>query len=456
MRLTVSEVVEAVQGQLFNSIAGEIEIASVEFDTRNIQQGSLFVPLKGNRDGHDFIQNAFDDGAILTFSDRKIDSTIPFILVEDTNKALQDLASFYLKKVNPKVVAITGSNGKTTTKDMNAAVANTVYETYKTQGNYNNGIGLPYTILSMEETVEVLILEMGMDHKGEIELLSKIGQPDIAAITLIGESHIEHLGSRQGIAEAKMEIVTGLKNNGVLIIPSNEPLLTPLVEEIKQKVLTFQLEGSADISAEILEEHKNQTTFKTSLYPEIIFSIPVLGKYNISNALIAILVGRELDIPVAKIQAGLAHFDLTKNRTEWLETNNGIAILSDVYNANPTAMNLVLDSFSKIDTKGGKVLVLGDMLELGEGSQGMHESVAEHIDPSAIAEVYLYGEQMTYLYEKLAKTFSSEKLHHFNKNEKEKLMAQLGQNVVYSDTVFLKASNGMGLREVVDYLLNNH
>lgn len=456
MKLTVSEVVEAVQGKLFNVIGSGTEITSVEFDTRKIQQGSLFVPLKGNRDGHDFIQNAFDDGAILTFSDRELTSDVPFILVEDTNKALQDLASFYLKKVSPKVVAITGSNGKTTTKDMNAAVASTMYETYKTQGNYNNGIGLPYTILSMKETVEVLILEMGMDHKGEIELLSKIGQPDIAAITLIGESHIEHLGSRLGIAEAKMEIVTGLKSDGVLIIPGNEPLLTPLVEDVKQKVLTFQLEGSADISAEILEENKNETTFKTNLYPEIIFSIPVLGKYNVSNALIAILVGQELEIPVEKIQAGLAHFDLTKNRTEWLETSKGLAILSDVYNANPTAMNLVLDSFSKVETKGNKLVVLGDMLELGEGSQVMHESVASHIDPTAITEVYLYGEQMTYLYEKLKETFPAEKLHHFNKNEKEKLMAQLGQNIVYSDTVFLKASNGMGLREVVDYLLNNH
>ncbi|MEG2707999.1 MAG: UDP-N-acetylmuramoyl-tripeptide--D-alanyl-D-alanine ligase, partial [Vagococcus sp.] len=376
MRLKAKEIEQAVRGKLSSNVSFDTVITHVEFDTRKVSEGTLFVPLKGNRDGHDFISNAFEEGATLTLSDRDLEGDFPYILVEDTQKALQDLAKYYLIQVNPKVAAITGSNGKTTTKDMTAAVLGSFYQTYKTQGNYNNEIGLPYTILNMPKETEALVLEMGMDRKGDIELLSSIGRPNVAAITMIGESHIEYLGSRQGIAEAKMEIVSGLKEKGTLIVPSEEELITPLLANVTQKVLRFGLNDSADVSAKILEEGREKTTFTTPLYPDVIFSIPVLGQYNVGNALIAILIGTELGVPVEKIQKGLANFDLTKNRTEWLETAKGMSLLSDVYNANPTAMTLVLDSFSKIETTGRKLVVLGDMLELGEGSRGMHESVS--------------------------------------------------------------------------------
>ena len=456
MKVSIQEIVTAVSGMLVGDISPETNITSVEFDTRKVVEGTLFIPLKGARDGHDFIDNAFENGATITFSERELESNVPYIKVENTLKAFQEMAAFYLKKINPKVAAITGSNGKTTTKDMTAAVMNTTYTTHKTQGNYNNEIGLPYTIMSMNETTEVLVLEMGMDRKGDIELLSQIGEPDVAAVTLIGESHIEHLGSRKGIAEAKMEIVTGLKPNGTVIVPSDEPLLSPILEKVSQKIIRFGFGPSADVSATILKELKNQTTFTTTLYPDRVFSIPVLGKYNVNNALIAILIGKELGVTADNIQKGLAEFDLTKNRTEWLETNKGIAILSDVYNANPTAMNLVLDSFSKIETSGKKKVVLGDMLELGHESKQMHESVASHLDPNLIDEVYLYGEEMTALYEKLMSVFVAEKVYLFKKEEKETLMNTLNENLQSTDTVFLKASNGMGLKEVVDYLLKNH
>lgn len=456
MELSIKEVVTAVDGQLVGPISENERVISVEFDTRKVSEGALFVPLKGNRDGHDFIETAFENGATITLSDRKLEKKVPYIQVEDTQIALQKLATFYLKKINPKVAAITGSNGKTTTKDMTAAVLSTHYKTYKTQGNYNNEIGLPYTILSMNESTEVLVLEMGMDRKGDIELLSTIGCPDVAAVTLVGESHIEHLGSRQGIAEAKMEIVSGLKRGGTLIVPSNEPLIVPMLKEITQKAITFGLDTEANMSAVILEELKNKTTFKTTLYPEVIFSIPVLGKYNVNNALIAILIGNELGVPWEKIQKGLANFDLTKNRTEWLETPKGMAILSDVYNANPTAMNLVLESFSKIETLGEKKVVLGDMLELGKESKQMHESVAEHLHPELISDVYLYGSEMASLFNALEGKFPEDCLHLFEKDEKEELKQALEKNLITSDTVFLKGSNGMGLKEIVDYLLNNH
>lgn len=456
MNLTIREIFQAVSGKNKEILQTEILVDKVEFDTRKVTDSTLFIPLKGNRDGHEFIEQAFSMGASLTLSDHPLELDVPYILVEDTLKAFQQLAKFYLKKINPKVCAVTGSNGKTTTKDMVASVLSTTFKTYKTQGNYNNEIGLPYTIMSIDEQIEVLVLEMGMDRKGDIELLTSIGQPDVAAITMIGESHIEHLGSRSGIASAKMEIVSGLQKNGTLIVPEDEPLIKPLLKSVTQQIKTFGLANEGDYLGTIVEESRDYTTFTVNRFEGEVFSIPVLGKYNVGNALIAIAVGEVLGVSIENMKQGLATFDLTKNRTEWLETKNGIQILSDVYNANPTAMKLVLDSFSKIKSKGRKIAVLGDMLELGPDSGKMHRSVGAHIDPARIDIVYLYGSEMKNLYDDLKEKFPKEKLVIYETSEKEEMIRAIGKEINSSDTVFLKASNGMGLKEVVDNLLNNH
>lgn len=456
MNLSVREIVAAVNGINHATQHDDQCIESVEFDTRKVIENSLFVPLKGARDGHDFIPQAIESGASLVLSERDLSEDVSYIKVEDTLVALQKLAQYFLEKVHPKVIGITGSNGKTTTKDMTEAVLSQHYKTYKTQGNYNNHIGLPYTILSMPEDTEMLVLEMGMDHKGEIEVLSNIAKPDIAAITLIGESHIEYLGSRAGIAEAKMEITAGLKENGILIIPNDEPLLKRLIIDVPQTVESFGVGTEATLSASILSETKVDTQFETNLFGEEVFSIPVLGGYNVKNALIALLIGRFFNVPVSKMKNGLATFDLTKNRTEWLKTQDGIDILSDVYNANPTAMKLVLDTFSALKLEGRKFVVLGDMLELGELSSQMHESVAEHISPKKIDQVYLYGEQMESLYNLLHERMPQGSIHFYRKTEKKEMMTHLSEQLQPKDTVFLKASNGMGLSEVVDFLLKNH
>ncbi|RHH70248.1 MULTISPECIES: UDP-N-acetylmuramoyl-tripeptide--D-alanyl-D-alanine ligase [Vagococcus] len=456
MNLSVREIVAAVNG-VNHAIQHEDQcVESVEFDTRKVIENSLFVPLKGARDGHDFIPQAIESGASLVLSERELSEGVSYIKVEDTLVALQKLAQYFLEKVHPKVIGITGSNGKTTTKDMTEAVLSQHYKTYKTQGNYNNHIGLPYTILSMPEDTDMLVLEMGMDHKGEIEVLSNISKPDIAAITLIGESHIEYLGSRAGIAEAKMEITAGLKEDGVLIIPNDEPLLKRMIIDIPQTVDTFGVGTEATLSASILSETKVDTQFETNLFEGEVFSIPVLGGYNVKNALIALLIGHFFNVPVSKMKNGLATFDLTKNRTEWLKTNDGIDILSDVYNANPTAMKLVLDTFSALKLEGRKFIVLGDMLELGELSNQMHESVAEHISPKKIDQVYLYGEQMESLYNLLHERMPQGSIHFYRKTEKKEMMTHLSEKMQPKDTVFLKASNGMGLSEVVEFLLKSH
>ncbi|MEI5991073.1 hypothetical protein A5881_002606 [Enterococcus termitis] len=453
MKLTFWEVAKAVQATNDWKQWTDFELTGIEFDSRLITPGNLFVPLKGENDGHSFIKSAVDKGAQAAFwsSKNAAPEQLPILQVADTLKAMQDLAVYYLKKMQPTVIAITGSNGKTTTKDMTEAVLAQQFKTYKTQGNYNNDIGLPYTILHMPNDTEKLILEMGMDHADEIDFLSKLAQPEVAAITMIGEAHIENLGSRAGIAQAKMEITSGLTENGLLIIPADEPLLLPLIKEVPQTIKTFGLDH-ADCKATIIEAQKEYTTFKIS-GSDTLFTIPVPGKYNVGNALIAITIGQWFNLTEEKIQAGLADFQLTKNRTEWLRTSSEIELLSDVYNANPTAMNLVLDSFSQMPTQGKRVAVLGDMLELGPDSAKMHASVSEHLNPSEVIEVVLYGEQMQALYDALTKKYQESHIHYFKKEEKESLIHTIQSILKPKDMVVLKASNGMGLNEVVTKLL---
>ena len=458
MKLTITEIAKAVDAVNKENQWADLEINGIEFDSRLIQEGNLFVPLSGGtNDGHLFISGAIEKGAVVAFWQLDKDEPVdfPVIKVFDTLKAMQDLAVYLLNKVKPTVIGITGSNGKTTTKDMTEAVLAQKYRTYKTQGNYNNNIGLPYTILHMPDDTEKLILEMGMDHADEITFLSKLAKPQIAAITMIGEAHIENLGSRAGIAAAKMEIADGLAKDGLLILPNEEPLLKSYRTNTSKQVKTFGWDTDADYQAEIVLEEKEQTEFKVKELPGI-FSIPVLGKYNVGNALIAIAIGQELSVPIEKIQKGLSNFKLTKNRTEWIKIANNIDILSDVYNANPTAMKLVLDSFSKMKTNGKKIAVLGDMLELGPDSKKMHEEIADHLETSEIAEVFLYGSEMNHLFMKLKEKYPENQVHYFSENRKSNLVENIKKNLQPNDMIVLKASNGMGLSEVINNLVDEN
>ncbi|MBP2098728.1 UDP-N-acetylmuramoyl-tripeptide--D-alanyl-D-alanine ligase [Enterococcus rivorum] len=454
MELTFWEIAQAVQATNDWKKWPNFEVVGVEFDSRKMKLGDLFVPLKGESDGHKFINGAIEKGAKATFwswSEDLAPEGFPIIQVEDTLSAMQELAVYYVLKKAPSVIAITGSNGKTTTKDMTEAVLSEKFHTYKTQGNYNNDIGLPYTILQMPDNTEKLILEMGMDHAGEISFLSKLARPEVAAITMIGEAHVENLGSREGIAQTKMEIVAGLSLNGLLIVPENEPLLLPILKNVTQKVETFGLEKDADYTAETITLEKEKTIFRVKGLDSL-FSIPVPGSYNVTNALIAIAIGRWYGLTEAEITRGLASFQLTKNRTEWLKSPEGIEILSDVYNANPTAMGLVLESFCQMPTTGNRVAVLGDMLELGPDEGEMHRSMSAFLNPSEISTVFVYGEVMKELYLELVGKYSPENLFYFTKEEKRELIDKLKTTLKANDMVVLKASNGMGLNQVVSEL----
>lgn len=445
MKLTIKEIAQVLG---ISSIVDEREISSVEFDSRKIEKNDLFVPLPGTRDGHDFVKAAKENGAIATLWQKEkanVPSDLVVLPVEDVTQAFQIVAQYYKQKIAPKTVAITGSNGKTTTKDMTASVLAQKYRTYKTQGNYNNDLGVPYTMLHMPDDTEVLILEMGMDHAGEIHFLSQLGQPDVAAITLIGEAHLENLGSRKNIAKAKMEIVDGLAQDGALFVPADEPLLTDLIAPISQEVQTFGL-GQGDLQAEIVNETSESTEFEIN---DASFIIPVLGGYNVKNALIAYGIGRYFGLSMEQIKNGLAQVELTKNRTQWLQAKNGAKLLSDVYNANPTAMRLVLESFGRLTLPGRRIAVLADMLELGPDSSAMHASMAEAI-VGFYDFVYLYGEQMQALANRL--TELNVPHAYFIPAQRQAFLEQVQKEIQPTDSVILKGSNGMQLFELVALL----
>ncbi|MEQ6375236.1 UDP-N-acetylmuramoyl-tripeptide--D-alanyl-D-alanine ligase [Bacillaceae bacterium S4-13-56] len=365
------------QGAIYDAI----QIQSIMTDSRKDSKGSLFVPIVGETfDGHDFLNEAIKKGAIATFwqKDHTLPSYIPtdfpVFFVENTIHGLQELSIFYLSKVNPKVVAITGSNGKTTTKDLVASIVSQKFITHKTQGNLNNHIGVPLTILSMPLSTEVCVLEMGMNHFGEISVLSKIARPHFAIITNIGESHIEFLGSRDGIAKAKSEILDGLREDGTFICDGDEPLLKNTNAERKLSC-GYQEENDFYISS--IKQNLNSTNFIINEKKAFTFSL--LGKHNVKNATFAIAVGELLGMADKDIQKGLNEIEITKMRFEPVAGKRGSLIINDAYNASPTSMKAAIQLVQEMPHKKMKVLVLGDIFELGDKSEEFHRSIAEVI-----------------------------------------------------------------------------
>ncbi|WP_270264560.1 UDP-N-acetylmuramoyl-tripeptide--D-alanyl-D-alanine ligase [Lactococcus formosensis] len=443
MKLTLHEIAHIVGATNNWSELADTEIHNIEFDSRKIQEGDLFLPLKGARDGHEFIDTAFAQGALATFAEQEVAQ--PHLRVEDCLEAFQKLAQYYLEKTAVEVIAVTGSNGKTTTKDMIHAVLSEKYKTYKTQGNYNNEIGMPYTVLHMPDDTEKIVLEMGMDRLGDIDLLSKIAKPRIAIVTLIGESHLEFFGTRDKIAEGKLGIKAGLRSGGELIVPADKIINKYLPADTK----ITRFGPDEDIFVTQLIEHKNQLSFTTNFLDEEI-TIPVPGKFNATNAMLAAYVGTLLDVEEDEIRHALSHVSLTRNRTEWKKASNGADILSDVYNANPTAMKLILETFQAIlkNEGGRKLTVLADMLELGDQAPELHASIAAAIDFSKMDHVYLYGDLMKYLLAELPE----DKVSYFGNLEQ--LTEELQSTLQPQDQLLLKGSNSMKLGTIVEELQN--
>ncbi|WP_100373295.1 UDP-N-acetylmuramoyl-tripeptide--D-alanyl-D-alanine ligase [Bacillus sp. FJAT-45037] len=429
----------------------EQSFTAVSTDTRTIKKDDLFVPLIGERfNGHDYVNVAAKNGstASLWQEGQPIPSDLPIdfqlYIVKDTLSALQQMAKAYRIEVNPKVIGITGSNGKTTTKDILASILSVSGKTFKTQGNFNNHIGLPLTILAMPSTCQYLILEMGMSGFGEIELLTKLAEPDLAIVTNIGESHMEQLGSRSGIAKAKMEIKEGLRRNGKVFIDSDEPLLeswnSPEIVRVG-----FQ---QADLSVD-------QVVATSDGYQFVMdgehFKLSMLGKHNVKNAAYCIAVAKKLGMSSEKIKQGLSNLSLTSMRLERVSGSIGELIVNDAYNASPTSMIAAIEAVKMIPNYTKRIIVLGDMFELGSDEKSLHESVAKVIE-APITHVITIGERAKWITDALKKTQMNVTPTLFHGDTKDEAAKWL-PTVVDKDTVVLfKASRGMKLEEVIkDY-----
>ena len=452
MKLDLYEIAEVLSAKNDVTQFENVPLRNAEFDSRLIEPGGLFVPLKGARDGHDFIATAFTQGAAATLSERPV-AEGAYILVDDVLTAFQRLAQYYLEKMQVDVLAVTGSNGKTTTKDMLAQLLATSYKTYKTQGNYNNEIGLPYTVLHMPEDTEKLVLEMGQDHLGDIHLLSELAKPKTGIVTLVGEAHLEFFGSRAEIAQGKMQIADGLKKDGLLIVPADKIVNEFLPADCK----LVRFGPDADIFLTRLEERKDSLSFECNFLEQRI-DLPVTGKYNATNAMIAAYAALQEGVSETAIAQAFSKLELTRNRTEWKKAANGADILSDVYNANPTAMRLILETFSTIPANPGgrKLAVLADMKELGADSKSMHGSMITSLNPEIVTELFLYGQDMEALYDYAKEIYPPGRVHYFIKNDEkdqfEQLTKAVRESLTPADQILLKGSNSMNLAKLVEDL----
>ncbi len=452
MILDLYEIAEVLSAKNDVTQFENVVLRNAEFDSRLIGSGDLFVPLKGVRDGHNFIPTAFAQGAAATLSERPV-AEGAYILVDDVLTAFQRLAQYYLEKMQVDVLAVTGSNGKTTTKDMLAQLLATSYKTYKTQGNYNNEIGLPYTILHMPENTEKLVLEMGQDHLGDIHLLSELAKPKTGIVTLVGEAHLEFFGSRAEIAQGKMQIADGLRKDGLLIVPADKIVNEFLPADCK----LVRFGPDADIFLTCLEERKDSLSFECNFLEQRI-DLPVTGKYNATNAMIAAYAALQEGVSEEAIAQAFSELELTRNRTEWKKAGNGADILSDVYNANPTAMRLILETFSTIPANPGgrKLAVLADMKELGADSKSMHGSMITSLNPEIVTDLFLYGQDMEALYDYAKEIYPPGKVQYFIKNDEKDQFEQLKQAVreklTPADQILLKGSNSMNLAKLVEDL----
>ncbi|WP_214852755.1 UDP-N-acetylmuramoyl-tripeptide--D-alanyl-D-alanine ligase [Exiguobacterium sp. s166] len=410
-------------------------------DSRSTLTEGLYIPIQGARvDGHSFIEGAVAQGAIATLWKKGIplpELDITVLEVEDPLNALQVIAQRYLQQVAPKVIAITGSNGKTSTKDMIESVLKQSFRTHKTAGNFNSDIGMPLTILMMPNETEVAVLEMGMNGFGDIELLSNLAEPDIALVTNIGESHAEQVGGRSGIARAKLEIRSGLKPNGHLFVDGDEPLLG----EVPAERIGYHATNTYII--EQAEATFIGTTFK---FDGATFNLPVLGKHQIRNAAYAIATARALGLTDELIQAGLNEVQLTPMRMERLMYGQ-TAIINDAYNASPTSMNAAIETVATLDGFTNKVVVLGDMYELGQQERLLHASVGKKI-ALPVSHAILVGGKGRYIADGIVDPTVQVQFADTVEDAARLLQPLLGKQTV----VLLKASRGLALEQIFTYL----
>jgi len=452
-KLTASEIAKAVEGTIMSGSETEF-VYHVSTDSRAIEEHTLFVPLKGEKiDGHEFINKAAQNGAKVILSEKDVEMTdnVCLIKVANTTHALGKLAKFYLAKMNVKVVAITGSVGKTSTKEMIASVLSQRYNIVKTQGNFNNHIGLPKTIFEIKDGDEIAVLEMGMNHVGEIDYLAGIANPDIAVITNIGVSHIENLGSREGILKAKMEVNQHLKPGGKLVLNADNDLLNRTIPTVSDHVLTYgiQNEDAMYVASDVYSS-AGSVGFTFEMENKIYApTIHALGEYHVYNAICAVAVGRYFGMTPEEIVCGIEQFKNADMRMN-VKKANGYTVIVDCYNAAPDSMKEAIKVLSAFED-GRKIAVLGDMMEMGDYADSAHDKVGRAVASHHISILVTIGEKAKHIAQgALDGGFCQAHIFSFATNEE--FMKEFSHIVQKGDTILLKASRAMAFENILSYI----
>lgn len=455
--LSLGEIEGAVNGKLNSWKYEALTVSCVSTDSRTIPPGSLFVALEGkNFNGHDFIPQAVENGAACVLSEAETKGApYPVIQVESTKQALLDLAAYYRSLFNVKVVAVTGSTGKTTTKDMIASVLSQKYHVLKTDGNLNNTIGLPLTLFMLDESHDAAVLEMGMSSAGEIFLLSEAARPDIAVITNIGSAHLESLGSIEAILAAKCEIFAGMPEKGKIFLNGDDKMLQTVRSDLLD-IKYYGINKNNDYIARGVTNRGMDGVSYTVVCPDgtnVEIDVQFPGEHMVANSMAAVLVGCEMGLDADEIANGVAKFIPSQLRLEMRKNKNGVTVINDTYNANPDSVRAAIDVL--LSAAGRKICVLGDMLELGRASNDMHYEVGRYAAEKNIDLIICVGTHSRYTYEGVyyeidkGKTLS-QAMYFMDKENVEDNIASILKK---GDTILLKASRGMKFEEISNKLL---
>jgi UDP-N-acetylmuramoyl-tripeptide--D-alanyl-D-alanine ligase len=425
-------------------------------DTRFVKKGVLFVALTGEKfDGHDFLQAAIENGAAGVLVSRKYseaelrDLPVTVIQAADTLTAYQLLAKVYRRRFSIPVIAITGSNGKTTTKDFTAAVLSAKFNVLKTEANFNNEIGLPKTLLQLKANHQAAVVEMGMRGFGQIAELAEIAQPTIGIVTNVGETHMELLGSLANIAKAKAELVEHLDESSVVILNADNPFVAAMQTKVKGKCVTFGIEKISDLRAgHIKTVHKNCTEFDCTFKGKTdSFVLPIVGRHNVYNVLAALAVGFTLGLSAVEMQKGLTGFAATKMRFE-IQQVGLYQVINDAYNASPMSMKAALETLAEVAEKR-KIAVLGDMLELGSVSVEAHKNIGKLVADQKIDALITFGDMAAHIAQE-ARTAGVKLVYTCNSHaEAGKVLNEILQP---DDTILFKGSRGMQMEKIIDLI----
>lgn len=458
--MTLENIEKACGGRYIGTEAEKkTEVLGVVIDSRQVGSGYLFVAIPGEKvDGHKFIPDVFAKGAAAVLSEQQLeDPAGPYILVESTTKALRDLAEYYRKSLDIKVVGITGSVGKTSTKEMIASVLSEKYKVLKTEGNYNNEIGLPLTIFKIRAEHEVAVLEMGISEFGEMHRLATMANPDICVITNIGLCHLENLKTRDGILKAKTESFAHLKKDGIAILNGDDDKLSTIRQVGDKEPVFYGMEEKMEYREDAKKSVYATGVENLGLYGmqarihtpegERDVRIPIPGEHNVYNALAATAVGLSLGLSLDQISSGILKAKTIGGRTNLLNTGS-MTVIDDCYNANPVSMKASIDVLATAE--GRKIAVLGDMGELGENEKKLHYEVGEYLAKKEIDVLFCAGE----LSEEIAKAAQKEsktcEVYYFK--TRDALLEQLLPFLKKGDTVLVKASHFMEYPEIVKAL----